>query len=190
MADPLFVEQDHWKWYDDDDTDPDLTTALSTEDLTYEVPLADRDTSHHLRITYSNTGGMQASGDFTLQSNTDGGGFQDVDASSTNVRLIAGMPDDDDACDVQRLASGTGGFQFGKYEDSGGAITKTLSNGDFQESVYSVEFRSADLSGGESITFRMQTGGADFDAYNVTPIVTIQSSGVDELAMQGVIVMQ
>ena len=164
------IEQDGFRWYDDDNTDEDATTALAAEDTSYEVPFADLGTSHHLRIVYSNTGTKQGNDAFTIQYNVDGAGWNNVTTTSSNVRVIAGQPTDG-AVTSQRLGAGTGSFAAGEYDDVDGSIDANLQNGDYTESVWSIEFRSADLSGGESIDIRMNYGGA-----TVTENITINAT--------------
>ena len=175
------IEQDGFRWYDDDNTDEDATTALAAEDTSYEVPFADLGTSHHLRVVYSNTGTKIANDQFTLQYNVDGAGWNNITTTSSNVRVIAGQPTDA-AATSQRLGAGTGSFAAGEYDDADGAIDSNLSDGTYTEGVWSIEFRSADLSGGESIDIRMNYGGATVTE-NITINATIGAApGVPESA--------
>ena len=153
------IEQDGFRWYDDDNTDEDATTALAAEDASYEVPLADRGTSLHLRVEISNTGDKIANDSFTLQYNKDSGGYNTVTTTSSNVRVIAGQPTDG-AATANRLTSGQGTFTAGEYDDADGSCDVNLPDAEHTEFVWSIEFRTADNSGGESYTFRILYSGA------------------------------
>ena len=165
-------EQDHYRWYADDNADVDLTTALADEDTPYNIPVADLDKSHHLRIVHSNTGSGIADANFGLRANVDGSGFDPVSTSSLEVRTIAGLPANSDPTS-QRLTSGTGSFITGQYDDNNTETGIDVDVGEFTESVFSIQFRSADLSGGESIVINLSYDGISVDTFNVTIEVTI-----------------
>jgi len=171
VGDPI-NEQDHFRWYANDNADVDLTTALAAEDNTYVVPLLDLGISHHLRIKHTNSGSAAAIEVFRLTVDVDGGGFNVVDAASSNVRTIAGQPVDGADVD-ERLTDPGGAYLTGEYDDVNGLVGTDVFTGSNTESVFSIEFRAADLSGGETLTFRMQYNAADFDAYNVTILANI-----------------
>ncbi len=170
------ITQDHWRFYDDDNTDEDATTARGTgEDVTHEILLSERDTSIHLRVVYSNDGAMSGNDAYTIQADVDGGGFATVTTTSTNVRQIAGQPADGNATS-QRLSAGTGSFTGGEYDDVDSVIDTNLAAGNYTEAVWSIQFRSADLSGGETVTLKIQYAGADANAFNVTIVCTIEAA--------------
>ena len=85
----------HYRWADDDNASHELCGFIANEDTSYEVPLADRGTSHLLVVKIHNDGDMAANGDFQLQYEKNStGGFSDVNATSSNVRTIAGQDTD------------------------------------------------------------------------------------------------
>ncbi len=175
MSAPATTRQEHWRFYDDDNSNEDATTARgSAEDTTHEILLSERDASIHLRVTVGNTGDMSANAAYRLSVDIDGGGFNPVTTTSSNVRVIAGQPTNG-AVTSQRLTSGTGSFTAGEYDDADGLIDANLGGGNFWESVWSIEFRSADLTDGESVTFRVQLDSADLDFYDVAIVCTIES---------------
>jgi len=167
------LDQFHYRWYDDDNTDVDATTGLAAEDNTYEVPAADLGTSHHLRIKLGNSGAKVANAARTLQYNVDGAGWNTVTTTSSNVRMIAGQPTDADAT-AELLGTSARTFTAGEYDDADGSTTHNIQPGEDTEDVWSIEFRSADLSGGESIDFRvLYEGATTIMTYTVTPNATI-----------------
>lgn len=189
MSAPATTRQEHWRFYNDDSSNEDATSPRgSGEDVTHEVLLSERDASIHLRVSYSNTGDMAANSPYRLTVDVDGGGFNPVTTTSSNARVIAGLPTDQ-AVTAQRMAASTGSFTAGEYDDVDGLIDANLGGGNFTESVWSIEFRSADLTGGESITFRVQHNSADFDFYDVAIVCTIEEATVTELSAQGIVVV-
>ena len=179
------TEQDHWRWYDDDNTDADATTALAAEDTTYEIPTASLDSSIHLRVGYSNTGGGPSTDTFTIAYKVDAGSWETIDNSlgdSLPVKMKPGQPTMPDPTS-QRLTAGTGTWDSGVYiEPTANGSVADLAAGDFTEDVYSIQFRSAYLSGGESIEFRIQSLTSDLDVINQTIVCTIESSGTPATA--------
>lgn len=164
------VQQIHYRWYADDSSDVDATTALANEDTTYEINDLG---SHHLRVKIHNIGSMGSTANLKLQYNVDGNGWNDVNASSSNVRTIAGLPTEADPVS-ERLTTDAHTYEDGVYDDVDGFVQMTSPVDIDKEHVYSIEFRSADLSGGESIDFRLtSTGGSLLEQYLETPNCTI-----------------
>jgi hypothetical protein len=160
------AEQFDWRWYDDDNADPDSMTALAAIDTSYEVPIADLGNAHVLRFHVKHTqyvgGGVNAQ----LQYNKDAGGWNDVTTTSSNIRVIAGTPTDGAACDTELLTNEGGTFVGGgTFDDVDGEARLTTGNsstGTETELAFCFEFRTADLSGGEDIDFRLiEPGGGD-----------------------------
>ncbi len=151
----------HYRWADDDNASHELCAFIADEDTSYEVPLADRGTSHLLVVKIHNDGDMAANGDFQLQYEKNStGGFSDVNATSSNVRTIAGQDTDNATSSTERLTATAQTFVFSTFEDGDSLNAKNIGGGDDCEYYYSIEFRTADNSGGESYEFRVLHGGA------------------------------
>ena len=149
------VDAHHWRWSDDDNASHESTTFLAAEDTTYEVPLVDLGTGFNLIFKlYNNGGGGPEQRDFRLQYNKNSGGWNDVDASSSNVRAFNGQDSDFANSTTERLSDPGGSWQTSRYYESG-LSTLSFGNSSMFEFYYCIEFRSADNVGGESYEFRI-----------------------------------
>ncbi len=88
-------------------------------------------------------------------------GFATAVAISTTSAFIkaadASTSADAAAVTVQRLTSGTGVFQNGQYDEDGSLSAYSLTNGNFTELEYGLQLLSADLGGGETVTFQINS---------------------------------
>jgi hypothetical protein len=177
---PAIWNQDHYLWEANDNTDNDLLTPLASEDTTYETTL---DTPLILRFKLSNVGAMNLSNMVVnLQQNIDGAGYVDVDDVSTGMRAVDGLPANGAANQAENLTA-IGGTTYidGEYDDSNGSVTLSLKSDESVEISYCIEARSADLSGGESIDFRVDAAGFTVDNFFQTPNLTTTANTISQL---------
>ena len=99
----------------------------------------------------------------TLQVETPGspGTWNAVTTSSSYVRVAAGAATDADAITASQVGAGSGSIVNGEYDEGDGACTTNLAGLSHNNYAFSVQFRSADLSGGETVNLRLiETGGS------------------------------
>lgn len=190
------TDQYDWRWYDDDNIDIDSCTAHAAINTSYEVPIANLGTAHIIRFHQKIVNFSGGPNYVQLQYNKDSGGWNDVTPTSSNVRSIAGLPPDNDICLTELLTNEGGTFSAaGLYDESLGltqfCTTYNLQANNETELAFCIEFRSADLSGGESIDFRLiePSGGQDvvigLGAGATTANATIETPGGDFLPYFG-----
>ena len=61
----------------------------------------------------------------------------------------------------------------GEYDDVDGSVDTNVSGGDEVEQVFSITCRSAEMSVGDTLDIRCQTGAANLDEYDVTAECTV-----------------
>ncbi len=150
------VTQTHFQTQADDNTDVNLQTLLGSEDTRLVIEL---DTTYVVRFKMAVTGMAVNNGNWQLEYNVDGAGWNSVTTTSSNVRAVAGQPTDGDQCSTERLTNDGGTFiTTGPYEESGVTPNYSLLVGE-TELAYSIQFRSADLTAGnENIDLRITFG--------------------------------
>jgi len=150
---------------------------VGSEDTSFEITIAQLDVNHALIIKLLNAGDGVGSLAFQLEYNVDGGGWNPVDVNSDNVRVSVSVGDSNGATSfTERLTAAAGTFDRSILEASDGSQIADLDNGEEQETYYAIIFRSADLGGGETITFRLTTAGETVN-YDITPTATIEAGG-------------
>lgn len=179
----------HFRWRADDGTDETDATWLELEDIAHTLAFADLDTNIRLRyvIQEANTDEVDPP-TYQLQRNIDGGGFGDVDGStSTGIRASGSTKLTDDEITTDQIG-GTGTFADGRVDDVDGATTTTITQAQTEhtEVEFCFQARSADLSGGEAITFQLTSaGGSNIDANDVTPTLNIGAApGAESLIVK------
>ena len=162
-------DQTAYRFRDDDGGE----AAASWKDALNTDVSINVDETFRLRIQVSETaGGNWANVLFKLQSNTEGAGWQDVTAASTNVKSIGSanttwvLTDDDPT--TEQLA-GAGTFTTGRWDDDGvteTAITLDADINDDTELEFCLQGISGDLDNGDVTTFRVvESDGTPFDNY-------------------------
>jgi len=145
-------------------------SLVGSEDTSFEVTL---DTDYCLIMSLENTGDMAENGDFQLQYDVNGGGFNNVDASSSNVRTAATGDTDDATSGTQQLSNNTETFVASFLDEGDGLQVANMPGHETNEYYFGIVFRSADLTAGsETITFRLLTGGSDSNTHSVVPTFT------------------
>jgi hypothetical protein len=141
-----------------DGTESGSAELWKTGDTVIEVNL---DTIYLIRLDYEETAGNNHAGTIQLEYNVDGAGWNPVNASSSNVRSAATANIADNAVTTDRLTVGdTQTFTAGTFDEVDGAAQGPNAgnlNNESTEMLYSVQFRSAELSGGENVEFRITT---------------------------------
>lgn len=171
----------HFRWYGDDGSESG-STAAGAEDASVDFTVS-ADLIKHLRVLIEETGGANGAStdDWNLQYNKNGGGWNSVTNSSSNVRgngasqLTHGADTTNRATDG--LTDGSGSFVAGEQAESDGFISdRRLTSSNFMEHVWAVEFVQADLADNDSIDFRVQVdtgGGLGNFTHDVTLNATI-----------------
>jgi len=157
-------------------------TLVGSEDTSFEIVLDD---DYALIVKLGNDGSASGFQGWQLEYNVDGGGWNAVIDSSSNVRLTASGDVDGALSGTERLTASARTFQASILEEFGGAALSSISNADSDvERYYAITFRSVDLSGGESIQFRVTT--TESVTYDITPTATVPG-GVHTVTVSGTI---
>lgn len=170
------INQEHYRWADDDNATIGSTTFLANEDATYEVEL---DTPIIIWVSIGNSGTKsQNNMNFEINANVDGGGSQRVSGSTANgIRSVGGQPADADAISTSRLTAPQTTFVNGEYDEVGGDnATGAISLGadEYTEVAFCIQADSAVMSGGESVTLVVTyDAGTAVDNENVTISLTV-----------------
>jgi hypothetical protein len=145
-------------------------TLVGTEDNSYEVTL---DSNYALIVKVGSGLTAVPTEDYQLEYNVDGAGWNDVNGSSSNVRTVDSGDVDQAVSSTERLTTSSRTFANSRLDEANGAVNYTLPGDRDLELYYAITFRSADLSGGESITFRITLTSAATDVnYDITPTAT------------------
>jgi hypothetical protein len=169
----------------------DDSTALNTDGgwlAAENINPPDQDTGtanrFRIRFTVGNNNNKAATGTFDLRVDVDGGGYNAVTASSSNVQVTGGLPTDGATTSTQLLGNATQGTweAEGSY-DEGDGVSGSFShekNG-FAEFEWCVYIVDADVSGGEALTFQVWDNGlgAALITYTNTPVVTVAGGAAD-----------
>ena len=121
-----------------------------------------------------------------LQYNLNGAGWNSVTAASSVVRIFTSPNEVDNADTTRQLASGSGDFAFGDFDESGGSASWPggepdggLAFGDLTEIEFCVQIISADVVGGDSIQLRVRRAGVlttPLEQYDNIPTITVSES--------------
>jgi hypothetical protein len=149
--------------------------------LNTNITDVDLDTLCHIVFQLDHFGALEANFTAQLEYNVDSGGWNDVTASSTNIRSSASANITDGLDVPQLIGSGDYLSTNAGYDEvngaSGGANLDWPFDQDTTETNVQFAFvaRSADLSGGEVIQLRIK----DLDVYTETAQLTIGVTAVD-----------
>jgi len=146
-------------------------TLVGSEDTSFEIVLDD---DYCLIIKWGNDGNT-ASVDARLQYNVDGAGWNAVNGSSSNVRTVDSGDTDGATSGTERLTTSARTFAFTSLDEVDGELTFSGVTFSDIENYYAITFRSADLSGGETITFRMNDPTNFIINQDITPNATVPS---------------
>jgi len=183
---PTVIEQDHFRWYANDNSDVDLTTALAAEDTTFEAAISDiGTTAFHLRVSLSNIG-FTATEFFRLQFRRDGNpspNWRTIQTITSEVDIAAGLPTDLDPVS-QLLTAGTGTYEDGIYKDNDpNYIDQDITQDFFTEHVWCIQFQTTGNDGlqAESYEFRVIYNDLPVTE-NVSIVATIAGPSADNIS--------
>jgi hypothetical protein len=133
---------------------------IGAEDASIDLQF---DTDYAIIIKVGNTGEMAANGDFQLQVQIDGGGFNNVDATSSNFRSAVSGDTDAATSTTERLSTSAETFINSVLDDVDGLTSTNVSAAQEFEFYFTFNVRSAELSRNRhDIEFRLTTGGVTF----------------------------
>lgn len=171
--------QDGYRFYADDGSES-ASTALGTQDTALSLDVEVR-TALHLRIRLTETTGAAsgaATDDFQLQRNINGAGWQNVNAVNTGVQYSNSTHLTDSAATTERLtgATGLGSFQAGEVSEDGLVDDYQVLASNWTEFLYSIAVNYAEVTNGDTITFRVLLNGSTLGGYSVTPTINISKA--------------
>lgn len=176
-------ETEQYRFADNDSSSLDSLTLLGTLNTAFTVQL---DTTYILVICTENIGDSNANNWVSeLHYRVDGGSWTQVTNTSSNVRFVTALPADASTTTNKKLPTlGSSTFGTGYYEEPGGDRSSDINwdcaAGANMEHYHPMQFRSADLSGGEQIEFLLtQIDNSPLGTMNVTPTANIASAGPD-----------
>lgn len=151
-------------------------TLVGSEDTSFEIVLDD---DYCIIVKLGNDGGAGTLSSYQLEYNVDGAGWNDVNATSSNVRAVDSGDTDNATSTTERLTTSARTFDTSRLDDSNGSIAIYILPADEETELYfAITFRSADLSGGESIDFRLSA--TDTITFDITPNATVPGgAGID-----------
>ena len=171
MSTPAFTRQFSYQFASPiTDLDHENWPLVGTVDNSFEVTL---DTDYAIIIKIGNTGDMPENGDLQLQYNVDGAGWNDVNSTSSNVRTTGSGDADGQTSATERLTTSARTFGTSEVDDVEGLNVSGITGGGDNEYYYAITFRSAELGGGETITFKLVIGGSDPSSIDITPTATV-----------------
>jgi hypothetical protein len=173
----------HYRWYDNDNADVNLTTAIAAEDTV--LGIENFATSRHLRLALENRGGDGRTATYQLQAALNGGSWFDVAAASSNTRAIDGLPTD--GAPVTPRLTRVKEFVLGGYDEVDGVQLEVHDAQTHIEFVFSIEFIAADLDTGDELAFRLreETPG---ETARVIPALVNPRAAIGEIAPDPIIV--
>jgi hypothetical protein len=161
-------EEYNWRFRDDSaalDTDSGYLAAENTKPPAQGTGTANR---FRIRFTIGNNNSKTGSILPRLYVDIDGGGYNPVNTGSTGVQTTGGIPANHDLIGTQLLGNGTGTFETdeGSYdEDDGICLSFAHEKDGFCEVEFCVYIVDADVSGGETLTFRVRNDTTEFGTY-------------------------
>ena len=172
---PADIQQEHYRFATPiTGADHEAYPLVGSEDASFEIVL---DVDYCLIVKLGNDGADAAFQEFQLEYNVDGAGWNDVNAASLNVRTVASGDFDNSTSSTERLTASARTFDVSALDEADGkSLLKILASDEEIEFYYAITFRSADLSGGEVITFRV-TAPVNPVTLDITPTATVPSAG-------------
>lgn len=161
MSTPANADVYAWQWYPDSANVNSPGTALESVNTSHEFAQGDLDSPFFLYFGVENDGDMTFTAGAQLQYEdpNNPGTWNDVNATSSYVRIAAGAATDADLITGSQVGAGAGSFSNGEYDEGDGATSTNVGGGSYTNYAYAIQFRSADITGGESINFRLVETG-------------------------------
>jgi len=176
MGKPYNLDQDSFKGYEDDAGEGAGTQKAAVNNDWSQAP----DENFRVRFLVQETNGGEALAlAIKLQRQLNSGGWGDVTASSTIVKMLASswLTEGNDCTQV--LGSGTHELDNNGQEDNDGTFTTGtgwLADEDI-ECEFCCQILSGDVSGGNTVELRLiEDGGTLFTTYTNTPSLTVAAN--------------
>ena len=162
----------------------------------------DEDWSPIIKVYNVNPSIAAIAASFKLQYNVDSAGWFDVTSSSSNVRITDSGDTDDATSSTRRTTAEAPNFYESRLDEVNGIVVGSIPADWESEYYYALNFRSAELSGGERIVFQILADyGIGYAAitHNVNPTVDVVAAGgvtadgtpsIDELTASGAAVVR
>jgi hypothetical protein len=167
--------QGAFRWRHDDGNETSATwIATANTSITGTT-----DTNYRLRIESDLVGTGDVSWTPKLQYNKNSVGWNDVNGSSSVARSTDSPNMTDNAATTQQISSGV--WAAGKFDEADGSFSTGISlsdaAADTSEHELCFQVRSADVSAGDQIQFRLvATGGSTYELYGTLPVFTVAGS--------------
>lgn len=176
-APPADMFQEAFRWRDDDG-DEAGATFLQAQNVDHTIGTGDLDANIRLRFGMANTGGTAETDLWQLEAQINGsGGFSDVDDVSTNgARSSASAEVAETDPTTSQLTGLSGSFVAGGIDETDGSESFTVGAGEHTEEEFVFQPRSAELSGGDFIDFRLRIVAGTTVTYTNTPRLTISAA--------------
>lgn len=176
-AAPADIFQEAFRWRDDDG-DEAGATFLQAQNVNHTIGTGDLDANIRLRFGMANTGGTAETDLWQLEAQINGsGGFTDVDDVSTNgARSSASANVGEGDATTAQLTGLSGSFVAGGIDETDGSESFTVGAAEHTEEEFVFQPRSAELSGGDFIDFRLRIVAGTTVTYTNTPRLTISAA--------------
>lgn len=179
MSNVFAITARAFRFYEDGgETDSTEIDAESTN-ITRNVA---SDSNLQLRYGVQETGAGSGAGattdDYQLQYElNDSGTWVSVTGSSSVVKAFPSASLTDAGATTSRLSAGSGSFVAGEIDEADGVITDwRLTANNYSDLLFSITIVAADVSASDTIDFRVLRNGSIFDAYSVTPRITVDTT--------------
>jgi hypothetical protein len=167
-------DQSAYRWRNDDGSETTATWAAALN--TSLSGLLD----HNYRLRFVTSLGGVGSLTWTpkIQYNKNTAGWNDVNASSSVARSSDSPLVADNVATTGQIA---GSISAGRFDDDNGAAETSVSLSDAgntdTEHEFCFQIRSADVTGGDQIQFRLiTTGGGTYEGYSHIPVFNVTST--------------
>lgn len=166
MGQPYYNQQS-FRWRDDDGSETGATW-LAVANAALPNPAAD--TTYRLRVLVQNTGDKADTPTLNLYYSYNSGTYTQVTTTSSYVRMTASGTVSDTTATTQQLGSGS--WVAGEFDSNGSVSSTSLTNGYETEMEFCFQFRSADLSSGDTIDLQVYNSSSALNNYTNTPSVS------------------
>lgn len=163
----------------------DSLTGAAAENANYTLNLSGGDAYLIMRSELENDSGSSAlGGDQGYQFRINGGTWNDLTTSSTGAKAASGhacTSSDNDGVTTNLLTTATGGFNYGFFDNNGGAPATWHDPGAHSELATAVLFVAADLSHGDTVEFRLK----DATIWDNIVVVTVNKGTTASYSITG-----
>lgn len=170
-----------FRFYDDDAGEA-ASTPLANQDTNVTINVDAGNVPFQLRYRIQNAAAVAgaATDDYALQRSHNGGAYATINGTTTAI-LAAAAGLTNDAASTNRatngITDGTGSFVAGEQSSDGIVDNWALTASNFTELVWGGTVVAADVSNGQTITFRVSfNGGTPGMTNSVTPTITVQKT--------------